>query len=161
MKSPFKFLDSCTKDDREIFFSCDSVFPRPGILPEDTIPPFQGLNVCMSASSHWTLPNAKIFCAYSAKKNADKTAVKSQNLTSGNYVSLSRRNSRFNYALNGQYIIKKDSVLSGTNTILSRPERAIYYKTGQRPVYMTHNDNKPCKGVILYASNEIPLQVPR
>jgi hypothetical protein len=36
MKSPFKFLDSYTKDDREIFFGRNTKYP-------DFIPPLQGL----------------------------------------------------------------------------------------------------------------------
>jgi hypothetical protein len=67
MKSPFKFPDSYTKDDREIFFGRDRVFPGPGILLEDIIPPLQGLNGCMCSFSRWTLSNAHVLCAYSAK----------------------------------------------------------------------------------------------
>jgi hypothetical protein len=136
MKSPFKFLDSYTKDDREIFFDHHSVIPKPGILLEDIIPPFQGLNGCMSVYSHRTLSNALVFCAFSAY-------------------------SKFHYNMKWLYLIEQDSTLPGVNTILFRPERALYYKTGQRPVYKTYNDNKPCKGEILFIRHEIPIQIPR
>ena len=68
-KSPFKFLDSYTKDDRCFFF-------RSGIILEYIISPLQGLNCCMSSSSHWTLSNAQVFCAYSAKKNVHYSVEK-------------------------------------------------------------------------------------
>jgi hypothetical protein len=125
MKSPFKFLDSYTKDDREIFFGRDSVFPVPETPIMDFIPLLQGLLSSWRSYSHWTLSNALIFCAYSAYKNLNYSSEK---------------------------LIEKAVAYFHTNKIkalsLTRPVRAIYYKTGQRPVYKTYNDYKPCKGEI-------------
>jgi hypothetical protein len=42
-KPPFKFLDSYTKDDREIFFGRDRDTIGLRIYPEYIIPPLQGL----------------------------------------------------------------------------------------------------------------------
>ena len=67
-KSPFKFPDSYTKDDREIFFGRDQGISGTQFFLEDFIPPFQGLFVFCCSYQHWTLSNADIFCAYSAKK---------------------------------------------------------------------------------------------
>jgi hypothetical protein len=58
MKSPFKFLDSYTKDDRDIFFGCNTTF--------FTIPPLQGLIDIVYACSIGRRPMLKVYCAYSA-----------------------------------------------------------------------------------------------
>jgi hypothetical protein len=61
MKSPFKFLDSYTKEDRDIFFGREREIEGMG---GKYISPLQGLY--SSPHKRWTLSIAKIFCAYSA-----------------------------------------------------------------------------------------------
>jgi hypothetical protein len=64
-KSPFKFLDSYTKDDREIFFGrLEYLSELPGYDLND-IAPLQGLSVCCYV--RWTMSNAVVSRAYSAK----------------------------------------------------------------------------------------------
>jgi hypothetical protein len=118
MKSPFKFLDSYTKDDREIFFGRNPFFQEPEVFMNDNISPLQGLTVWLIM--RWTASNAMVLCAYSAKENAQ-------------------------YSIEQEIgpIIRNFHPYSKTKLFLIRPERAKYNKTGQRPVYKTHNDNKP------------------
>jgi len=76
------------------------------------------------------------------------------------YYAPSARRSFINcsIALKWLHIITQDNVILGANTILFSPERAIYYKTGQRPVYQRYNDYQPCKGNIL--QNRTPSCLP-
>jgi hypothetical protein len=113
-KSPFKFLDSYTKDDREIFFGRNAVLPVPETTIMHFISPFQGLSVFWCSYSHWTLSNADIFCAFSAYMNLNYSLKK------GGISAI------------GCFLMYYAKTLS-----LIRPVRAIYYKTGQRPVYQT------------------------
>jgi hypothetical protein len=99
MKSPFKFLDSYTKDDREIFFGRDRDFFGPGILLEYIIPPLQGL---MALYHHYRIGRCTML----------------------RYFASSAQNQKFSSALKGLHIIKQDSVLREATAILISPERA-------------------------------------
>ena len=123
MKSPFKFLDSYTKDDRAIFFGRDRDSVGLRMFLEYIISPLQGSKVWRFM--RWTLSNVWIFRAFSANRLTFRNALKGQNIT------------------------KQDNVLFNMNIMIISPVRATYYKTGQRPVYCKHNDYQPCKGNIL------------
>ena len=118
MESPFKFPDSYTKDDRDIFFGRDLFFHKPGISMEDSIPPLQGLAVWLIR--RWTAFNAGVFCAYSAKNNVEYS-VKQEIAAITSYFH----------------------AYSAKSEILLCPERAAYYKAGQRPARSNCNSNQP------------------
>jgi hypothetical protein len=146
MKSPFKFLDSYTKDDREIFFGRERLFQRNEICKEENISPLQGLYGYMCSFSHWTMSNAQVFCAFSALEeiqnsvqieqdsvlqynflywNSCKTssALKGPHIRKQDNV-LHRNNCKTNTALKGLYILKQDNVLLEASAILISPVRA-------------------------------------
>jgi hypothetical protein len=64
MKSPFKFLDSYTLEDRSIFSGCKVYCYEFQEYALNSISPLQGLKEFRY--QHWTLSNAWIFCAFSA-----------------------------------------------------------------------------------------------
>jgi hypothetical protein len=99
MKSPFKFLDSYTKDDREIFFGRDRVFPGPETLFKDFIPSLQGL---MALYHQYRIGRCPML----------------------RYFAPSARNQKFSSVLKGFHIIKQNSVLREPNSILKSPVRA-------------------------------------
>jgi hypothetical protein len=99
MKSPFKFLDSYTKDNCEIFFGSDRVFPGPETLFKDFIPPLQGL---MALYHQYRIGRCPML----------------------RYFAPSARNQKFSSALKGFHIIKQDNVLREPNSILKSPVRA-------------------------------------
>ena len=65
IKSPFKFLDSYTREDREIFFGREGCHYELHGSSFNSISPLQGLSVCFYI--RWTASNADIFRAYSAE----------------------------------------------------------------------------------------------
>jgi hypothetical protein len=142
MKSPFKFLDSYTKDDRNIFFGRDrdSVVLR--MFLEYIISPLQGLKVWRFM--RWTLSNAWVFSAFSANRLTFRNALKGQNIIKPDSVlcyetkyhcALKGQNiikqdsvlcyeTKYHCALKGQNIIKQDSVLFNMNIMIISPVRA-------------------------------------
>ena len=138
MKSSFKFLDSYTKEDRDIFFDCEREIEE---RDKEYISPLQGFD--SYCAKRWTLSIAKIFSAYSAIKFLYHFALKfgifcactTRNflyhiarkfgifcaysavylnkmiaLKVEMYCPLSTRNLLF-YALKGLHIIEQDNVL--------------------------------------------------
>ena len=64
IKSPFKFPDNYTSEDREIFFGRKVYYHEFQEYALNSIPPFQGLLVCRYM--RWTASDAEVLCAFSA-----------------------------------------------------------------------------------------------
>jgi hypothetical protein len=84
----------------------------------DIIPPFQGLSVWRL--QRWTMSIAQIFCAYSAEIKLQSYLEKEE------------------YILIGQRLVHQ-------HKIQSRPDRAIFINTGQRPVYQSNTIMSPVR----------------
>ena len=89
MKSSFKFLDSYTKEDRDIFFDCEREIEE---RDKEYISPLQGFD--SYCAKRWTLSIAKIFSAYSAIKFLYHFALKF-----GIFSACTTRNFLYHFAL--------------------------------------------------------------
>jgi hypothetical protein len=123
MNSPFKFLDSYTSEDLEILPGFEKVFNKLGLYSYYTISPLQGLISFILSSSHWTISNAQVYCAYSALKEALHSSLREHyNVLIYNIVQYNNRQATS--ALKGPHITKQDNVLRDALKVLINPERA-------------------------------------
>jgi len=81
MKSPFKFLDSYTKDDREIFFVWLSTIFESWGSKLNPISPLQGLYP--STLLGWTITIAPEFRAYSAESQFQNRPAGTKSIKTG------------------------------------------------------------------------------
>jgi hypothetical protein len=106
MKSPFKFLDSYTKADHEIFFGRVEYCNELNGDGLKDISPLQGLLVCIN--QRWTMSNAALFRAYSAKNHGLSCPERARYFNTGHRPVYQHRQTP---ALKGQDISTHDSVL--------------------------------------------------
>jgi hypothetical protein len=108
--SPFKFLDSYTKDDREIFFGRVEYCNELNGDGLKDISPLQGLLGWINQP--WTMSNAEVFRACSAKNRGSSCHERARYFNTGQHPVNQHKHTP---ALKGQNTLTQDIVLCNNN----------------------------------------------